>query len=447
MKINNNTFCVVPFVQLNTRGKGDARVCCSIYNVDLGIPKNLTVDQINNITYNSNTEVFNLFNDSIEDLWNSKFMKNFRMKMLNGEQINNCDFCYRMEKSGLGSKRTGKNKKFLEKILPLLNKYYKNNGYVDVMPQWWEIRLSTKCNLSCIMCSPNLSSMMYKEYSKWEHSLTRQMKGSLDIARQFGEEYLSESDFFKNQIFDNLKNILYMEFRGGEVFSDIHSVDFIEKISLTEYAKNISLDISTNATLINERIVNILNRFKGGLLRFSIDAYKEADEMIRAHTKWQDVINSINHSTKLNEGWETVTQTCLQTLNCIGITKLLEFFDNYCKESNNTRFHLGVTSVRGKEWLRHELVPLELRLKEVLKLEKFIDTSWLCNKSPNRKREIKAVEGLILALRTEEIKDKNLNDKAREYYLKLNELRNVDYWKIFPHIDFLRRDNYDNINR
>jgi len=437
MQLNQKTFCIVPFVQLNTRGKGDARVCCSISNVDRGIPKHMTIDEINNESYNNDTEVFNLFNDSISDLWNSKFMKDFRIKMLNGETIPNCSFCYRMEESGLGSKRTGKNKRFLDKVLPLLQSYYDTNGYVDVMPQWWEIRLSTKCNLSCIMCSPNLSSMMYKEYTKWEPSLTKQMKGSLDIARSFGEEYLSESQFFKDQVLDNLKNVLYMEFRGGEVFADKHSVDFMREISLTEHAKNISLDISTNATLIDDDIVELLNRFKGGLLRFSIDAYKDADEYIRPHTNWDHVITSINNSTNLHSEWETVTQTCLQTLNCIGITELMKFFDNYCETANNTRFHLGVTSVRGKEWLRHELVPLELRLEEVSKLEEFMTTSWLCTKSPHKKREIKAVQGLIVALRTEEIKDQSLNDKAREYYLKLNELRNVDYWEVFPHIEFL----------
>lgn len=439
MNINLDNFCIVPFVQLNTRGKGDARVCCSIEGVDRGIPKHITVDEINKETYNNDTEVFNMFNDSITDLWNSKFMKDFRMRMLNGEKIPNCNFCYRMEASGLGSKRTGKNKRFLDKVLPMLEDYYNTNGYVDVMPQWWEIRLSTKCNLSCIMCSPNLSSMMYKEYTKWEDKLTRQMKGSLDIARTFGEEYLSESQYFKDQVIDNLQNVLYMEFRGGEVFADKHSVDFMDQISRTEYAKNITLDISTNATLISEEIVDLLNRFKGGLLRFSIDAYKDADELIRAHTDWNDVISSINNSTALHEKWETVTQTCLQTLNCIGITDLMQFFDNYCRESNNTRFHLGVTSVRGKEWLRHELVPLDLRLQEVKKLEEFLETSWLCNDSPHKKREIKAIKGLIVALKTEQTVSKELNEKAKEYYLKLNELRSVDYWKVFPHIDFLRK--------
>jgi hypothetical protein len=437
VNIDNNNFCIVPFVQLNTRGKGDARVCCSISGTDYGIPKELTIDEISYKTYNEETPVYNLASDKINDLWNSKFMRDFRMKMLNGETISNCEFCHRMEASGLGSKRTGKNKRFYEKVKPHLEKYYESNGYVDVMPQWWEIRLSTKCNLSCVMCSPNLSSMMYKEYSKWGNKMTGQMQGSLDIARKQGEEYLSKSEFFKQQILENLEHVVWMEFRGGEVFADKHSIDFIKEIASTDFAKNIKLDISTNATLLSKDVISLLNKFAGGLLRFSIDAYKEQDELIRYHTNWNSVIEGINNSTNLKDSWETVTQTCIQTLNCIGIHNLLWFFDEYCKNNNNQNFHLGFTTVRGKEWMRHELVPLELRLQEVNKLNEFIEKSWLCNSSKYSNREIKAVEGLITALSNKENNDSALKKKAYEYYKKLNELRGVNYWNTFPHLEFL----------
>ena len=437
MNINDKNFCVVPFVQLNTRGKGDARVCCSINGTDYGIPKDLTLDEMSDETYTEETPVFNLASDDIGDLWNSKFMKDFRMKMLNGESISNCEFCHRMEASGLGSKRTGKNKRFLEKAKPHLEKYYQENGHVDIMPQWWEIRLSTKCNLSCIMCSPNLSSMMYKEYTKWGDKMTGQMQGSLDLARRQGEEYLSESVYFKNQILENLEHVLWMEFRGGEVFADKHSIDFIKEIAETEFAKNIKLDISTNATLLSKEVIDLLNKFAGGLLRFSIDAYKDQDELIRYHTKWNSVIDGINNSTDLKNTWETVTQTCIQTLNAVGMHKLLWFFDEYCKTANNENFHLGFTTVRGKEWMRHELVPMTYRQQEITKLEDFIEKSWLCNNSKYKNREIKAVQGLITALSSNENNDLELRKKAKDYYAKLNKLRNVDYWKTFSHLEFL----------
>lgn len=437
MNIDHNNFCVVPFVQLNTRGKGDARVCCSIEGIDFGIPKNLTIDEINQDTYSSDTDVYNLSKDKIEDLWNGKFMQDFRMKMLNGERIPNCDFCFRMENSGFGSKRTGKNKKFYNIVESLLQGCYNRNGFVDTMPQWWEIRLSTKCNLSCIMCSPNLSSMMYKEYSKWNKEMTAQMQGSLDIACRSGEEYLSQSEFFKDQILSNLAHVLFMEFRGGEVFADRHSIDFMWEIAQTEYAKSIQLDISTNGTLISEEIIDLLNHFGGGLLRFSIDAGFERDELIRYHTNWNDVVKSIKMSNNLNDNWEMVTQTCLQLLNCVGLVPLLEYIDGVCQNSNNERFHLGFTSVRGKEWLRHELVPLEYRKEEIEKIDLFMKNSWLCNKSVHKNRERKSLEGLKQALSADTCNDERLIAKAKEYFLKLNKLRQVDYWQVFSHLEFM----------
>lgn len=440
MNINDKNFCVVPFVQLNTRGKGDPRVCCSISGLDYGIPKNLTLDDLDNSTYNKNTDVFNLSNDPIDDLWNSKFMQDFRMKMLNGEDIPNCEFCHRMESSGLTSKRIGKNKRFLEKTKPFLEKYYKENGHVDIMPQWWEVRLSTKCNLSCIMCTPGLSSMMYKEYSKWEKqgNLIPMMKGSLDIAKDSGEEYLSKSKYFKEQIHKNLQNVLFMEFRGGEVFADADSIKFIKEIANTKYAKNIQLDISTNATLITNEVVELLNKFSGGVLRFSIDAYEDEDEYIRYHTDWNSVISSMNNSRKLHNKWRFLTQTTVQSLNCLGMDKLIEFFDEYIREDNSQRFFLGFTTVRGKDYLRHEMVPLEMRLEQIEKLENLRNTLSIFNTHSTKQHYNTALDMLIQTLSMPEYNDVDLNNKANQYFTKLTELRGLDYFEKFKQLRKLK---------
>lgn len=441
MNINDKNFCVVPFVQLNTRGKGDPRVCCSIDGLDYGIPKNLTLDEFNSNTYNNQTDVFNLANDSIEELWNSKFIKDFRIKMLTGEEISNCNFCHRMEASGLTSKRLGKNKRFLEKTKPFLEKYYKENGNVDIMPQWWEIRLSTKCNLSCIMCTPGLSSMMYKEYSKWErqNQLTPSMQGSLTLAKDSGEEYLSKSKYFKKQIHKNLQNVLFMEFRGGEVFADTDSINFIKEIAATEHAKNIQLDISTNATLINEEIIDVLNYFAGGTLRFSIDAYKEEDEYIRYHTNWDSVIKSMNCSRNLHKDWRFLTQTTVQMLNCLSMDKLISFFDKYIREDNSQRFFLGFTTVRGKDYLRHEMIPLELRLDQISKLNKLKNSLYIFTEHNLKDYHIQCVDMLIKTLQSKECNDAKLFYQAKSYFDKLSALRKKDYYSKFPHLKILKK--------
>ena len=441
MALDKKNFCVVPFVQLNTRGKGNARVCCSIGGLDYGIPKDYTVDQLNPENYNSKTKVYNLGTDKIEDMWNSKFMKDFRMKMLNNEHIPNCEFCHRMEKSGLTSKRLSKNKTFFKKTEPKLDGYKQTGGVVDMMPQWWEIRLSTKCNLSCIMCAPGLSSMMFNEFKKWEKEgrILDHMAGSLQIAKQSGVEYLSKSTYFLEQLRDNLKNVVFMEFRGGEVFADKHSIDFIDEISKTEHAKNIRLDISTNSTILDERILEILNRFKGGKLRFSIDAYKDKDELIRYHTKWDKVVENMHRANRLlKDSWIFWSQSTIQLANCMYMDELCWFFDDFCKQTNNNRFYLGFTSVRAKDWLRHENMPLETRYDQVEKIKKFFNKSYLCNENVNKEWHIKSINGLISALSSPCYENKDYNSRARGYFDKMTELRKQDYYEVYPALKYLK---------
>lgn len=450
MNIDDKNFCVVPFVQLNTRGKGDVRVCCSIEGLNYGIPKNLTIDEVNKThednTYSPNIDThFNLGHDSIDELWNSKFMKDFRMKMLNGEYIPNCEFCHRMEASGLTSKRIGKNKRFLEKTLPLLEEYKKNKGYVDIMPQWWEIRLSTKCNLACIMCAPSLSSMMFKEYAKWEKTgeANDYMSGALAIAKDSGEEYLSKNNFFRDQITKNLEHCVFMEFRGGEVFSDKDSIEFIRAITKTEHAKNITLDISTNTTLLTDDVIDILNKFKGGTLRFSIDAYREEDELIRYHTDWETMTKCMEKSMSLHRGWKFLTQTTVQSANCASLHKLIEFFNDFIIEKQTDRLYLGFTTVRGKDWMRHEMIPNSIRDEEINRLKKLQKELKICNEHKHAEHYKEAINMLISALSQPEYTyEGNESDfkRAVDFFTTLSKVRKVDYFTMFPLLRSLIRD-------
>ena len=82
-------------------------------------------------------------------------------------------------------------------------------------------------------------------------------------------------------------------------------------------------------------------------------------------------------------------------------------------------------------------MPLEYRKKEIEKIDMFIKNSWLCNNSVYKNRERKTLEGLKQALSADTYSDSVLVYKAKEYFLKLNKLRQVDYWKTFPHLEFI----------
>jgi len=233
---------------------------------------------------------------------------------------------------------------------------------------------------------------------------------------------------------DNLEHCLFMEFRGGEVFADKPSVKFIDSIGDTEHAKNIELDISTNATLITPEVVDVLNKFKGGTLRFSIDSFNEEDEYIRYHTEWQSVITSMQHSRKLHKGWRFLTQTTVQSLNCLSMDKLVSFFNDFIQEDDSQRFYLGFTTVRGKDYLRHEMVPLEDRKLQIEKLEQIKNTQHIFTQHKNKEIYCKSIDMLISTLNMPEYDSKDLKQKSKEYFSKLSELRGIDYFSKFPQL-------------
>jgi len=231
---------------------------------------------------------------------------------------------------------------------------------------------------------------------------------------------------------------VFMEFRGGEVFADKDSINFIRAISETKHAENITLDISTNATLINDEVVNILNKFKGGILRFSIDAYGEEDELIRYHTDWDTVINCVKRCDRLKKGFRFLSQTTVQSANCTTLHKLIEFFDDFITKNKFDRFDFGFTTVRGKDWMRHEMIPNSFRDPAIKKLEDLKTQLDICKYHKKAESFCESINMLISTLKTPEYPKGDNTKKALEFYDTLSIQRSVDYYEKFPCLKSLR---------
>ena len=108
--------CVLPFIHLSTKPEGDARYCCFAPN--------------HKITKSSG-ETYNIGYDNIEDIWNSDHVKNFRMRMINGEQPEECKFCWNEEAAGKRSKRLRENTNYLNKNLYVIEQAKNNNGEIN----------------------------------------------------------------------------------------------------------------------------------------------------------------------------------------------------------------------------------------------------------------------------------------------------------------------------
>ena len=127
--------CILPWISIETTPLGSTRPCC------------LFTDEI---------PEYNLKTHTLEDAFNSKFMRNLRRSFRRGERPDGCRNCWREEDAGKKSKRQYMLEKFKNEDVD----YSSNNG---VELKFLDLKLGNICNLKCRICGSWSSSKWAKE--------------------------------------------------------------------------------------------------------------------------------------------------------------------------------------------------------------------------------------------------------------------------------------------
>lgn len=393
----NKNLCILPFINLSTRPNGVPKIC-------------------NEGTHKHMPEFNSLNNTSIEDFWNNKNLKDFRKHLLENKSHPYCEICNHIEKNNGTSKRNSMNKNYLEKYQDIVEYARKNNGEVPVGPVQWEFRLSNKCNLACLTCSPTNSSLIESQHLK---NLSQLSKEDKDITVWQSKQ--ENKPNFINQIWNYIKDIDRIELHGGEPFYDHACLDLLEQIVDKLPNNNITLLVHTNMSFINDRIVRILNNFKEVNFQISIDGLKDENTFIRWPSKWKTIEKNLKIvDTQLTTAHKTFTVT-VSAYNCLSLDQLLEWaLENY------PHFEMHWFPAIFPKRSNSSLVPLEKRKQQVEKLKKL---KPLCNN-----KTMKNIDKIILYLQKEDLKDQQIINEFVEYALLMDKVRNQNTLKTFPHL-------------
>ena len=102
---------------------------------------------------------------TLEEHWNSDYMKDIRKRMLNGEKLSQCDVC-NDQILNLHTYR----KYFTETLFPHkvddIVANTREDGHYDPMLISYDYRISNLCNFKCRMCGEQLSSSWEAEKKK-----------------------------------------------------------------------------------------------------------------------------------------------------------------------------------------------------------------------------------------------------------------------------------------
>ncbi|SVC18166.1 uncharacterized protein METZ01_LOCUS271020, partial [marine metagenome] len=166
-KLPSDTFCILPWIHLSTRPDGSMRVCCTANASAVGATNDKLYGGRVGIVKTDDGLPANLNNSDLNSSWNNSYMRNVRNQMLAGEKPASCLKCYKEEAAGHRSKRQWETDYWIRDGIDVdeLVKETYEDGSTDSKLRYIDIRMGTKCQLGCIMCSPHDSSGWVKDWN------------------------------------------------------------------------------------------------------------------------------------------------------------------------------------------------------------------------------------------------------------------------------------------
>ena len=280
----NSSFCIYPFVLL-TEDQGHVTTCAR-----------------------SSTKIV----DSIEAVGDYKTSPKFqeiRSKMLRGEKVlPHCRTCYEYEKKGIESSRQFETMDWVSKLeLESLEDLEKLEH-----PNYYEIRLSNKCNLMCRSCRPEHSHLIEKEYKIH----------NIEHPRPLPFKFSS----FSHVDIKSLNNKSRIYLTGGEptVMQDFY--DFCEQCIELDHT-DFDFTIGTNAQTFTPKFWKTINHFSNMNFSVSVDGYGKYNDYQRWKSDFETVMAN---SKKLEEQGHNVTFLVVPGIfNVTNLHLLFEYFDTH----------------------------------------------------------------------------------------------------------------------
>ena len=296
-KLPSDTFCIIPWIHLNTHPSGNVMHCC--------------------ITDQSGV-VGNLRQHTLSEIWNNDRMKTLRSQLLNGEKPYSCRKCYEQEDNQISSFRNSANFMF-DHHLPDAHSWTNQDGTVaDMKLRYWDFRFSNLCNMKCRMCGHHASSA-------W-HSDMQQLYGEDSVPPEVVIRTVDNSidDLYTimDQQIDNVEEIY---FAGGEPLIMDEHYYILEKL-IARGRRDVKIRYNTNLLKIRYKHwdnLELWSNFDRVDIMASLDAMGARAEYIRSGTVW----TSIDENIRRLIASPNVTFHVQPTIQVLNILHLPDFID------------------------------------------------------------------------------------------------------------------------
>jgi hypothetical protein len=325
----NKVFCMAPWTHTYISPQSERRMCCASRE-EHSFQKQY-IDSSNDSKYGTVTESKTALDDynpvSLEEHWNSEYMRNIRRKLMAGEEIPQCDVCNKDLLSQSSYRQWFTGNLFRDKIQDAFDKT-DDTGYTTMEPISFDYRFSNLCNFKCRMCGEQLSSTWESEKkinNLWSPKNQSFMIPEIKSAMQTFQEEVVEVEF-KDAISRGIVEEMYWV--GGEpLMYDVHWWALEEMLN-NNSAKNCYMRYNSNLSRVQfgqKNLYDYLPHFKDWLMCASIDGTGKIGEYIRTGLKWDQWLTNFKQGLELPGGKDKMMIDL--TITGPGMFSLKELFD------------------------------------------------------------------------------------------------------------------------
>lgn len=343
------------------------------------------------VVKNDNGVPANFNHTTLEEAWNSSYMRNVRKMMLQGEKPASCLKCYKEEDAGHLSKRNWETEYWSNRYnLEELVNETQEDGSTPVKIRYIDLRMGSKCQLACVMCSPHDSSGWVKEwqqiYPQIQNEKLKNTSQWENKGRVHGASYNwhKNNPRFWNELMEQVPNMYQLYFAGGESLIIEEHYNLLEECIKRGYAKNIELRYNSNAVEWRDDLFDLWNEFKRVRFHYSIDAYGEQNDYIRYPSSWKHQEEVFWKLDQTSSNVEVTIATTVMLLNVGYIPEFVKWKVNAgFKKICPWPFGAGGINMHFAYWppqLNVKVLPTEIKKKITNKYEHefypWIEENW-----------------------------------------------------------------------
>lgn len=357
---DNSSFCAKAFSGLSITPSGACAPCC-LFEKMIAKPDG---------------QIYKIWEDDVDQIYNSKFMQDVRSQMLRGEKIDACKQCYQAETNGGYSLRKQANDTEIDSDLKL-------DAYSKQTPAYLDLKLNNKCNLKCRMCQPRDSQLIYNEFKKIRQkdsgfglfSNANLNDPDIHIPLEEIPDWSNSESFFSifRKLLPSIKKISVV---GGEPLLLDEVYKLIDICVEEGFASKIFLVFTSNLMHVPyDKISANFHKFKKVLFNISLDATDEHLYYIRFPSVFSKIDKHFKELYELRSKGNVAFQftPTIQVYNILYVDKVYRYVEKLLKEKFEfTSTPVHITYLEFPAQLNYRILPADLKLTAAAKLKELL---------------------------------------------------------------------------